>query len=190
MVNNYGSGCPDTLSRIITILEGPKAMLPKDSFPCLGSVLRIQLPSVKGYSYSWDNGNTSILRTVASDKKVWLTTTDSIGCSRTDTMAVEYRDCDVYDLKLANVFTPGADGYNDLWKVIYSGYTEIDVRIYNRWGEYVYKYKLPEDEDWNGKVNNKFTDCPEGVYFYEIRATARRSDKNVSVYGSIQLIRE
>jgi gliding motility-associated-like protein len=190
MVNNYGGGCPDTLSRIITILEGPKAMLPKDSFPCLGSVLRIQLPSVKGYSYSWDNGNTSILRTVPSDKKVWLTTTDSIGCSRTDSMAVEYRDCDVYDLKLANVFTPGTDGYNDLWKVIYSGYTEIDVRIYNRWGEYVYKYKLPEDEDWNGKVNNKFTDCPEGVYFYEIRATARRSDKNVNVYGSIQLIRE
>lgn len=190
MVNNYGTGCPDTLTRIITILKGPKAMLPKDTFPCLGSVLRIQLPSVKGYDYTWDNGNTTNLRTIPADKSIWLTITDSLGCSRTDTMKVEYRDCDVYDLKLANVFTPGGDGYNDSWKVIFSGYTEIDVRIFNRWGEAIYNYTLPENEDWNGKVNNKFTDCPEGVYFYEIRATGRRNDKNVIVHGSIQLIRK
>ena len=40
-----------------------------------------------------------------------------------------------------------------------------EIRIYNRWGEEVFKTEDPYI-GWNGKVNNTGKDCSDGVYLY------------------------
>ncbi|MCC7296790.1 MAG: gliding motility-associated C-terminal domain-containing protein [Bacteroidia bacterium] len=190
MLNTRNGTCPDTVSRLLMIYDGPQPILPKDTMPCIGVPVRIELPSDKGYIFTWENGSTSYLRTISSNRTAILTIADTNGCKIADTMKVEYRDCNIYDLRLANVFTPGKDGFNDVWKVFYTGYTGVHVRIFNRWGETVYIYDLPNGEHWNGQVHNQFIDCPEGVYFYQITAKAKNESDDKVVNGAIHLIRE
>lgn len=188
IVNPSTGGCTDSIAMIVKVLEGPNLGLPRDTQPCIGSVYRVDLPANKKYKYSWDNGSTALIQSFPSNRKAILTTTDTQGCVSIDTINIQYRNCNNYDLRLANVFTPNGDGYNDEWRVIYKAYKKIEVTIFNRWGEVMYAYTLPDEPDWNGMVDNKFTQCPEGSYFYRIVATDNEGGKK-EISGAITLIR-
>ena len=56
---------------------------------------------------------------------------------------------------LPNVFTPSnGDDYNNEFKPFpYRFITKIDLTIYNRWGQEVFKTENPEI-NWNGKDMN------------------------------------
>lgn len=189
MSNDRSSSCADSISRIVTVLQGPTALLPKDTVLCEGNSLRVELPTNLKFTYAWDNGSNSFFQTFSSTRTAILTISDTNNCVFKDTIKVTISECDDYDLKLANVFTPGTDGFNDNWVVYYKGYQKIHVQIYNRWGAKVADYNLPDDDHWNGQVDHQFIECPAGVYFYQIEAVARKSSKNKSVHGSIELIR-
>jgi gliding motility-associated-like protein len=189
MVNQRNGACPDTISRFIRIIDGPQIQLPSDTVLCTGKNFRITLPTDKAYTYLWDNGSNSFTQTISNTRNAVVTTTDTNGCITQDSLKVTFDNCDAYELKLANVFTPNNDGFNDIWEVKFQGYQKIELTITNRWGEVIYKYQLPENEHWNGMVNNKFTECPSGVYFYTLKATGRENSENKSVNGSIELIR-
>jgi gliding motility-associated-like protein len=62
-----------------------------------------------------------------------------------------------------NVFTPGGDGVNDLYKVNVIGYEEVSVSIFNRHGELVYRY-FGLDGHWDGFTHAGIR-CTSGVYF-------------------------
>jgi len=188
IVNPTSGGCTDSIVLIIKVQAGPPKQLQKDTQPCLGTVLRIELPLNNRYKYLWENGNTSFFQSVPSNRVVILKTSDTLGCTTTDTLTVKYRNCNDFDLRLANVFTPNADGFNDEWKVIFKAYKSVDVKIYNRWGVLMYGYQLPGKDHWNGMVNNQFVECPEGVYFYRL-VTTEPGGKTEDYNGSIQLIR-
>lgn len=74
-------------------------------------------------------------------------------------------NCPVYELP--NVFTPDADGANDLFVPLdpYRYIESINIKMFNRWGQLVFESNNL-DINWNGV--NQFTNkiCPEGVYFY------------------------
>ena len=72
------------------------------------------------------------------------------------------------------VFSPNGDGVNDVFKVDGNNLTSVDAKIYNRWGELIYEWDLPE-EVWDGRT---FTgeEAPEGTYFFII--SAEGVDKN------------
>ena len=66
----------------------------------------------------------------------------------------------------------------------------VHVYIYNRWGELMYSYDAVTEEHWNGTLANQgFTQCTDGVYFYQIVAynAFTKSDKTMS--GTVLLIR-
>lgn len=66
-----------------------------------------------------------------------------------------------------NVFTPNGDGDNDVYKLFGSPdpcYDEMDIKIYNRWGQLVFESEDPYFE-WDGTKHNKGKECPTGVYF-------------------------
>lgn len=93
------------------------------------------------------------------------------------------------DLFFANVFTPGIqDGINDTYRIPLFGYSEFEIRIFNRWGERVYYSKNPREE-WNGRVNNVGYELPAGTYFYQVWYRPECKDEEIVVNGSIQLIR-
>lgn len=179
----------DTISKTIVIHQEPEVKLPKDTFPCLGQSLKISLVELSGVSYKWQNGSTRNTYTIPGDTTVYLTITDSNGCKRTDTMLVKFQDCDTTSLKISNVFTPGTDGFNDKWMVYHLGFEKVQIKIVNRWGAVVAAYNLPESEDWNGRVMNSGTHCPEGTYFYTITTVAKRSKIKKTISGPLVLIR-
>jgi gliding motility-associated-like protein len=89
---------------------------------------------------------------------------DSVGQSSPfNTFCVD--NCPLYSLP--NVFTPNGDGINDLFTPLepYRYVKDIDINIYNRWGQLMFHTTDP-NINWNGKVNNTGGDCPDGVYYY------------------------
>lgn len=68
-------------------------------------------------------------------------------------------------------FSPNGDGINDTFVIENSaGYT-IDLEVYNRWGNIVYKSKSYQN-DWAGKCNEGLyigQDVPTGTYYYVVK---------------------
>jgi gliding motility-associated-like protein len=128
--------------------------------------------------------------TLSTNDTLVLRVRDSLGCSSSDTLRVRFAPCNNEKLEIPNVFTPGRDGINDLFTVNHSGYSTVKITIYNRWGQLVYQFTLPDEAPWNGNLNNRFSECPEGVYYYLLEATKSRNGAKVRAQGTISLIRE
>lgn len=80
----------------------------------------------------------------------------------TDTFCVE--NCPVYELP--NVFTPDGDGINDTFHPFpYKFVQDIDIKIFNRWGNLVFETSDP-DVGWDGTNRLTKLDCSDGVYYY------------------------
>ena len=99
-------------------------------------------------------------------------------------------NCPYYELP--NIFTPGEDGQNDYfvpligWRYV----QEVDMRLYNRWGEELYQTTDPA-LGWDGK-NTDGVILPDGTYFYvcivyEIRLTGIVERV---IKGTLTLLRE
>lgn len=111
-------------------------------------------------------------------------------CNDTINTSVKVEDM-AADLRLANVFTPNGDGFNDCYRLAgdYQTCLKGHIVIYNRWGELVFASE-GLDFCWNGKVNNTGVLLPEGVYFYQL-TTETIDTKSVKklLSGSINLMR-
>jgi len=73
-------------------------------------------------------------------------------------------------IEIFDVFTPGADGSNDTYKVDISGYDNFSIQIFNAEGKMVYASQNP-DEGWNGKLYNIGNECFNGIYIATISYT-------------------
>ena len=72
--------------------------------------------------------------------------------------------CQYY--KLPNVFTPNGDGINDIFHPLPYKYVDhIDIKIYDRWGDLVYKTTDP-DINWDGTDMRTGKPVPDGIYYY------------------------
>ena len=63
-----------------------------------------------------------------------------------------------------NVFTPNADGVNDLMELACGG-RSARFAIMDRWGVTMYE-TTDEQPTWDGR--NEWSPCPEGVYFWSM----------------------
>ncbi|MBC8988382.1 gliding motility-associated C-terminal domain-containing protein, partial [Pedobacter sp. N36a] len=69
------------------------------------------------------------------------------------------------DLEIPNTFTPNGDGKNDTFQIVgRENYENIDLAVFNRWGDQVYKNNNYKDE-WDGAGLN------DGTYFYVLKLT-------------------
>ena len=78
--------------------------------------------------------------------------------------AADESECFIY--RLPNVFTPGGDGHNDIFKPFPYRFVDIvDMQIFNRWGNLVY-WTADPNILWEGinQENNK--ECADGTYYY------------------------
>ncbi len=81
-------------------------------------------------------------------------------------------ECNYYDLP--NVFTPNNDGINDIFKPYpYKFVEKIDLVIYNRWGNPVFKTDNP-DINWDGADFQTGKPVSDGVYYYVCDVFERR----------------
>ena len=84
-----------------------------------------------------------------------------------------------------NAFTPNGDGRNDLFKVFGDPIDEMELIIYDRWGEKVFESKQKED-GWDGSFRGKAL-APD-VYAYYVRVRCFNGQEYITK-GNVTLIR-
>jgi len=90
------------------------------------------------------------------------------------------------NLAYPTAFTPNGDGNNDLFKVFGQFTSEVEFKIFNRWGELLFiTYDL--DQGWDGTY--KGSAMPEGTYVFRAYLTdlaGRTSERS----GTVVLLRK
>jgi len=128
---------------------------------------------VEHYSWEFGNGQTSALSSPnisfldSGFHQIVLVVMDSNGCM--DTLETELFFDKKPTIYMPNAFVPAANGKNTVFKVYGSDVSEIDFRIYSRWGDVVYSTQNPLDATtigWDG--NYLGSSLPQGVYGYKI----------------------
>jgi len=178
--------CSDTLH----IIFAPNNFLNLGSDTLLCSSESLNLLQSGYTNYLWQDGSTSSSYSVSKSGEYVLKATSKFGCVDTDTIKVQFVNCDSLSvactINLPNVFTPNLDGVNDdFFPSSICQFDSYEFRIYNRWGQHIFATSNPS-EKWNGKY--KDTDCSDGVYFYIFNY--KLPNKNsASLNGTVTLLR-
>ncbi len=125
---------------------------------------------------------------VASEEGVLeASLTNPFGCVDLVTVNV-VEDC-VPRLSVPNAFRPNSTiSGNETWKVFSNFVTELDVFVYNRWGELIY-HSDEIDFAWDGTVNGE--PAPGGTYAYLIKYSSEfdRSERVYEQRGGVVIVR-
>jgi hypothetical protein len=123
-----------------------------------------------------------------------LVVTSDKGC--TDSVGKFIRIDPDITVFIPSVFYPGSAvdrpdcpyGCNKTFKVAAQGFETIEIFVFNRWGQMVFKTTNP-NEGWNGYPFNETTRdrCEQDAYIYQVNATSF-SGKKYTYSGSITLL--
>ncbi len=119
-----------------------------------------------------------------------LTVTNAGGCSSSDAITITVL-CGAENLFMPNTFSPNGDGSNDLYYPRGKGIQTVrSLRIFNRWGEMVYRRDnfRPNDPSsaWDGRFQGR--ELPPDVFVYMIDVVCE-NQSIVTLKGDIALIR-
>ncbi len=128
--------------------------------------------------------NPTVIYTNAGTYTAYLTTTNSGGCSNTDSMKILVYDD--YTVVIPNVFSPNGDNNNDLFVVSSSGVATLTGDIYDRWGLKVFSFQSV-NEGWDGHTTSGQM-ASEGTYYYVIKTTGFNGSEHEDK-GFITLLR-
>ena len=132
------NGCDSGIVYNIHVYESQKPFLGPDRNIIVGD--SVFVISDVGVSFVWSTGATTSQITAAPivTTSYWVSSTDSNGCTTTDTIIVNVRP--IGDtLALPSAFSPNSDGLNDYYyPLLMPGMILEDFTIFNRWGESVY----------------------------------------------------
>ncbi|MDA7648721.1 gliding motility-associated C-terminal domain-containing protein [Akkermansiaceae bacterium] len=79
-----------------------------------------------------------------------------------------FDECEPLVAYIPNTFTPNNDGYNDVWEIVLDPgcWTDIDAKVYNRWGNLVWESLDPYYMQWDGSNMGSSYYVPDGVYYW------------------------
>jgi gliding motility-associated-like protein len=189
-------GCSDTARHHVTVTPVTPLMAWVGVAPPYSTDTTVQLGTSVGIhasgavGYVWDPAGTlscftcpNPIATPTATTTYTVVGTDSNGCRSYGTVTI-HMEC--MSFTVPNVFTPNGDHFNDLFEIKAIGEGTYSIEIFDRWGKVMYKSTDPS-QPWNGKVNNNGGDCPDGVYYYIIKATC--DVNNYDFHGFVQIIR-
>ena len=110
---------------------------------------------------------------------------DSNGCKNNDTIKVDL----IPEIEIPSAFSPNNDGINDSWIIeISEKYTNVTVRVYNRWGSLVYdNSNYQTGDNWTGNGKNS-KPIPVGSYYFIVEYDGTDGLRN-NLTGPITIIR-
>ena len=73
-----------------------------------------------------------------------------------------------------NAFSPNDDGHNDFFFIPNGGFEEVEIYIFNRWGNQIY-FSADPNFRWDGRYKGQ--SVPEGVYVYVIEGIGENNLK-------------
>jgi gliding motility-associated-like protein len=87
-------------------------------------------------------------------------------------------------LEVPNAFSPNGDGINDVWNITGKDfYPDIEVTIYNRWGQAVWKSGRGYPVPWDGRSRGKALPMDSYHYFIELQGRSK------TLMGTVTVVR-
>ena len=172
-------GCTDLAALTVTIDTMPIADFNvSDTVVMIGDTIEFTDSSLYATSWIWDFGDLTGLYYVqdttysydaAGDYTVILIVTNGSGCADSTSKIITVQDnSTVWPPVVPNAFTPNGDGLNDLLFVRGGPFSSFDFRIYNEWGNEIFRAN-DQSEGWDGTYKSKKQ--PVGVYIYLFEGT-------------------
>ncbi len=118
---------------------------------------------------------------------VTLIVSSTQGCMDTATadVTVDGTTVVVHPVAIPSGFTPNGDGINDVVPILGGPFLEVELKIYNQWGNQVFGTNDP-NVSWDGKIAGILQ--PPGVYIYTAKGKTM-DGKVFSFSGDVTLIR-
>ena len=132
------------------------------------------------YSYRWSDNSTnkSLLNIPEGFYKV--TISDLNGCSIRDSVMVyaQNETC----LVIPNAISPNGDLINDVWNIgLKELYPDMEVKIFNRWGESIWKSAKGYPEPWDGTSNGRSLPIDSYHYIIDLHDGSKPIVGNVTI---------
>lgn len=173
VVNSSGSF---STGQLITVTKSAKASY-NATLKDVGFPVSLELTnfSSNALAYNWNFSGSIPTQTLTDVSQTYtapgsysvdLVAFGNNGCN--DTLAYNFVIDDFSEVKLPNIFTPNNDGVNDVFKPITKGISQLQVWIYNRFGNIIYSWTGTKGF-WDGYTTSGVP-CTDGVYVYIIEA--------------------
>jgi gliding motility-associated-like protein len=132
------------------------------------------------YSYLWSDNSVNRNLTAISIGEFNVTVTDFNGCAVTD--SVEVTASNETCLIIPNAISPNDDGINDVWNIgNYDLYPELEIKIFNRWGETLWKSEKGYPKKWDGKSNGEILPIDSYHYIIDVHKGKRPIVGNITI---------
>jgi gliding motility-associated-like protein len=176
-------GCCDSSFMILNAVIAPVATFTPNTGKYLVNQVIPFRHTGTGSIFNWNFGDGSpsasnqktanVLFASKGFKTITLIVRDTGFCSDTSTAIIEIEEPETdKNMFVPNVFTPNGDSLNDYYQPYETGLQELELRIFNRWGQKVFESSDPNAR-WDGRWKGR-EDCPEGVYYVLIKARDRK----------------
>lgn len=161
-------GCTDTMTQLLPQPDSLIINFDHDPASCVDAFDGVGYAYPEGgnggYQYEWSNGATTETAAGLTNDYHFLTVTDILGCTATDTIFISALDAPCLDPP--NAFTPNGDDYNDDWRIDnFQFYPDAHLQVFNKWGNKIYE-QSGEYTPWDGTINGN--PAPSDTYYWII----------------------
>jgi gliding motility-associated-like protein len=188
------NGCEAFDSVLITIVPIPNASFSAN--PTVGMApwnVSFTNSSSNATFYNWQFGdgsssvqeNSSHIYSNSGEFVVWLIASNGF-CQDSISQLIQVLEPGAPEIKVPNVVTPNGDGMNDDWFITTENISELNVIIFNRWGNQIATIQNTTDS-WDGKTDSG-DEVTDGTYFYKYEAKGTMG-QYFSGHGFLTLIR-
>ena len=167
--------CDSIHCTMVELVDTPGVQIEETYQIFLGGAVQIELPKTFNYSWSPSNGLscTDCFNPVASPTETTfytVTIENQEGCRSTVRVlvVVEIPNCEEPYVFLPSAFTPNGDGENDVWLVLGNAVDEVEIRVYNRWGQKVFE-TFDKDIGWDGRFEGKELNTDVFGYYMRVK---------------------
>jgi large repetitive protein len=184
--------CDAEDSLVVLVSQGPTATIDAGNDTIINLFDNAQLNGVGGVTYSWSPSSglscTDCPNPTANPEETtlyYLVATDSLGCPATDSVLVTVRipDSEVF---VPNIFSPNGDGSNDILYVYGRYIKEMELIIFDRWGEKIFESRSTAS-GWDGTYKGKALNT--AVFAYILKYTLVNETESLTKQGNITLLR-
>ncbi len=172
--NEAGCEWIDSLFTVLSIVD-PFTVTANPSEINLGETVQLEVTQGEGYTYEWepseDLDQDNVFDPIATPEEASVVYTVTVmnadGCFDTAsvTVSVTLPNCDESDVYVPNMFSPNDDGLNDDWEIKSNFIDDLQLIVFNRWGEKVFESNS-QSNPWDGTFENEMLE-PD-VYGYHL----------------------
>lgn len=122
----------------------------KNLCPAKDTLLEVQQQN--NCSYLWQDGSTSSSYSAITSGIYWVEITTQCAV-KLDTINIQFTDDCINNIFVPTAFSPDEDGTNDVFEIKGMNLKNLDVKIFDRWGNMIYS-SSSASISWDGKKDN------------------------------------